>query len=185
MNYIELINRFWIMRRSTRLSSYEADLYYFLLQESNIRGWENPFECSNGLVASTIGITEKTLIAVRQRLKDKGLISFKPGQRRSKSPVYTLLECNPDSKSTSRAKAEKSKPAAVIPTVEEVGAYCRERRNKIDAQAFVDFYTAKDWMIGKNRMKDWRAAVRTWENNCVDKYQANRTTKKTEDDTRW
>lgn len=49
------------------------------------------------------------------------------------------------------------------PTVEEVWAYCQERQNGIDAQTFVDFYAAKGWMIGKNRMKDWRAAVRTWE----------------------
>lgn len=59
MNYIELINHFWKERRRTRLASTEADLYYFLMQESNIRGWENPFECSNGLIAATIGVTEK------------------------------------------------------------------------------------------------------------------------------
>lgn len=49
------------------------------------------------------------------------------------------------------------------PTVDEVRAYCLERNNQIDAQSFVDFYTSKGWMIGKNRMKDWKAAVRTWE----------------------
>lgn len=49
------------------------------------------------------------------------------------------------------------------PTVEEVQAYCFERRNSIDAQQFFDFYTSKGWKIGKNDMKDWRSAVRTWE----------------------
>ena len=49
------------------------------------------------------------------------------------------------------------------PTVDEVRAYCKERGNNIDAQAFIDFYESKGWMIGKNHMKDWRAAVRTWE----------------------
>lgn len=49
------------------------------------------------------------------------------------------------------------------PTVAEVADYCSQRNNGVDAESFVDFYTAKDWMIGKNRMKDWRAAVRTWE----------------------
>ena len=49
------------------------------------------------------------------------------------------------------------------PTVEQVSDYCRERGNGIDPQAFVDFYTSKGWMVGKNRMKDWKAAVRTWE----------------------
>ena len=49
------------------------------------------------------------------------------------------------------------------PSVDEVEQYCRERGNGIDADAFVSFYESKGWMIGKNKMKDWRAAVRTWE----------------------
>jgi hypothetical protein len=49
------------------------------------------------------------------------------------------------------------------PSVGEVGQYCEERCNGIDPQAFVDFYAPKGWMIGKNKMKDWKAAVRTWE----------------------
>ena len=49
------------------------------------------------------------------------------------------------------------------PSVEEVSAYCRERRNGVDAQRFVDYYTANGWRVGKNSMKDWRAAVRNWE----------------------
>lgn len=49
------------------------------------------------------------------------------------------------------------------PTPDEVTSYCKERNNNIDAQRFIDFYQAKGWMIGKNKMKDWRAAVRTWE----------------------
>jgi hypothetical protein len=47
--------------------------------------------------------------------------------------------------------------------VEEVRAYCTERGNSVDPEAFVDFYASKGWMIGKNKMKDWKAAVRTWE----------------------
>ena len=49
------------------------------------------------------------------------------------------------------------------PSVEEVAAYCKERGNKINAQTFVDFYSAKGWKVGQNPMKDWRACVRTWE----------------------
>lgn len=51
------------------------------------------------------------------------------------------------------------------PTVDDVRAYCLERNNKVDPQSFVDFYESKGWMIGKNKMKDWKAAVRTWEKN--------------------
>ena len=49
------------------------------------------------------------------------------------------------------------------PTVEEVAAYCLERGNDVNADDFVNFYTSKGWMVGKNKMKDWKAAVRTWE----------------------
>lgn len=49
------------------------------------------------------------------------------------------------------------------PTVAEVKAYCDERRNNVDPIRFIDFYQAKGWMVGRNHMKDWKAAVRTWE----------------------
>ena len=51
----------------------------------------------------------------------------------------------------------------VPPTVDEVRAYCLERGNGIDPQRFIDHYTSNGWMVGKNKMKDWKAAVRTWE----------------------
>lgn len=51
----------------------------------------------------------------------------------------------------------------IPPNVIEVRAYCNERKNHVDPQRFVDFYTSKGWMVGKTKMKDWRAAVRTWE----------------------
>lgn len=49
------------------------------------------------------------------------------------------------------------------PTLEEVEEYCNERNNNIDAQRFIDFYESKGWMVGKNKMKDWKACIRTWE----------------------
>ena len=51
------------------------------------------------------------------------------------------------------------------PSLEEVTAYCRERGNGVDAQAFIDHYTVSGWMRGKTKIRDWRACVRTWEKN--------------------
>lgn len=51
----------------------------------------------------------------------------------------------------------------VPPTLDEVIAYCHERGNSVDAERFVSFYESNGWKVGKNPMKDWRAAVRTWE----------------------
>lgn len=53
----------------------------------------------------------------------------------------------------------------VTPTVDQVRAYCKKRNNNVDAQRFVDFYEAKGWMIGKNKMKSWERAVNLWERN--------------------
>jgi uncharacterized protein YdaU (DUF1376 family) len=50
-----------------------------------------------------------------------------------------------------------------IPELIEIIAYCKERKNKVDPAKFHDFYESKGWMIGKNKMKDWKASVRTWE----------------------
>ena len=51
----------------------------------------------------------------------------------------------------------------VKPTLEEVKAYCLERNKGVDAQKWFDYYSANGWKVGKNPMKDWKAAVRTWE----------------------
>ncbi|MDY6310441.1 MAG: DUF6291 domain-containing protein [Cyanobacteriota bacterium] len=53
------------------------------------------------------------------------------------------------------------------PTFEEVNAYCQERNNGVDVARWFDYYTANGWKVGKNPMKDWRAAVRTWEKGSV------------------
>ena len=62
---------------------------------------------------------------------------------------------------------EESKPLKrfTAPTLEEVKEYCAERKNGVDAERFVNYYTANGWKVGKNPMKDWRAAVRSWERN--------------------
>lgn len=65
-----------------------------------------------------------------------------------------------------KGKGEDKKTARsrfTPPTLEEVQAYCLERGNNVDAVRFIDYYTANGWKVGKNSMKDWKAAVRTWE----------------------
>ena len=61
----------------------------------------------------------------------------------------------------------------IPPTLEEVQAYCNERNNNVGPQHFVDYYTSNGWQVGKNKMKDWKAAVRTWERNGYSKPKSN------------
>ncbi len=72
---------------------------------------------------------------------------------------------NPNPNPELDARATRFTP----PSVEEVSAYCQERQNSVDASRFVDFYSSKGWMVGKSKMKDWKAAVRNWERGSGEK----------------
>ena len=54
------------------------------------------------------------------------------------------------------------------PAREEVQAYIMEQGYSVDAERFVDYYTSNGWMVGRTKMKDWRAAVRTWQKKTRD-----------------
>ena len=73
----------------------------------------------------------------------------------SESPIETIQ--------TPKEQSGGGRKRFTIPTPEEVQAYCDERKNEISGQQFCDFYSSKGWKIGKEPMKDWKAAVRTWE----------------------
>ena len=61
---------------------------------------------------------------------------------------------------------EKRKRRIFTPhTLAEVQAYCHERNNSINAETFIDYYESNGWLVGKNKMKDWKATVRRWEQN--------------------
>ena len=71
-----------------------------------------------------------------------------------------LIERNTNSKEIPKERNIFRKP-----TFEEVQAYCLERNNGIDPEQFIDYYESKGWVVGKSKMKDWKACVRTWERN--------------------
>ena len=58
------------------------------------------------------------------------------------------------------------------PTLEEVSSYCLERKNTVNPQKFIDHYTSNGWMVGRNKMKDWKASVRTWEKSNYNQPQS-------------
>ena len=66
---------------------------------------------------------------------------------------------------TAAPPSPKRSKKFVKPTVEEVRSYCAERGNNVDPQQFIDHYESNGWKVGRNSMKDWKAAVRTWEKN--------------------
>ena len=86
------------------------------------------------------------------------------GQEVDKCPPEREIEKEIDIKE----KNIKEKLALFTPpTIEEVTVYCKERGNNVDAEQFIAFYSSKGWMVGKNKMKDWKSAVITWERREV------------------
>lgn len=86
--------------------------------------------------------------------------------RNLKEGIYENLKDNNTSiNNTSINKKEKSIKRKIFtkPKIEEIQKYCIERNNGINAEAFYDFYESKNWYVGKNKMSDWKACVRTWE----------------------
>lgn len=71
-------------------------------------------------------------------------------------------------------KENKKNPKKFIkPTLQEVQDYCNERKNKINPEQFIDYYESIGWKVGKNNMKDWKSAIRTWERNNKDNSNTN------------
>lgn len=90
MTYLDLINRFWARNRIDPLKPNDICLYFFILDEYNKREWPNAIELPNGRIIFETGLSERALVDARNRLQQKGFISFESGNRRSKSPVYCL-----------------------------------------------------------------------------------------------
>ena len=90
MTYIELINNFWNVRRTRPMTSYEADFYFYLLKECNSRNWTSPFELPTRNIEFELGLSRKTICDLRNKLQQKGLISFKEGNKRGNGASYSI-----------------------------------------------------------------------------------------------
>lgn len=84
------------------------------------------------------------------------LSTISPGQSKATVP-YPTVPNSTQPNSTNRYM--------IPPTLEAVTAYCLERKNGIEPQQFIDYNSARGWMLGKSKMKDWQATIRTWEKN--------------------
>lgn len=91
--------------------------------------------------------------------------------------IETEIETKKEIESIPQAETPKRK-RFVPPTIEEVKSYCLERKNNVDPERFIDYYTANGWKVGKNKMVNWKATVRTWEKR--DFNQPNQTKKQDE-----
>ena len=132
----------WFIKVSYLVSERKADEIKINVQESNNTQNEQVENCTSS--------NEETN-ALKEKIK-------------CLKKEIEMLKNNNIGGNNSTPKTEK-KERFKAPTVEEVQEYCTERGNNIDAQHFVDYYSARGWMLGKNHIKDWKACVRTWERN--------------------
>ena len=96
---------------------------------------------------------------------------YKQGSKEIETRVITLVNDSSKDKLTDNTNINitntnitySNKEHFKKPTLIEIEIYCSNRKNNIDHIAFYEFYESKNWMVGKNKMKDWKAAIRTWE----------------------
>ena len=120
----------------------------------------------NGTPNGTVGGTLSTENGVSSQYNNARLTYLKEKHSTDKEPNPISDDLYNGSLSSECKEVAKKTPDRnkIPPTVEMVRKYCEERQNGIDPEQFVDFYTSKGWVIGKNcKMKDWESAVRTWE----------------------
>lgn len=101
---------------------------------------------------------ERIAIACDRNADDMRSNAIKGKESKEKEIKINEIENNTADKSASRVKFS-------VPTVEMISEYCKERNNNVNARSFFDYYESKGWLVGKVKMKDWKASVRTWEHN--------------------
>jgi len=118
------------------------------------------------------------LSTIRKLRQDAGCKGGKQRASNAKAKVKQMLKQKSSYKDKDKdkdikkeeilKKKEKTQLNKIPPLLEDVKAYCKERGKGVDPEKWYNHYEAKGWMIGKNKMKDWRAAVRTWEDSNGD-----------------
>lgn len=163
-NYIVVMG--WMM---TALGLNGNDLLAYALIYSHSQDGEGAYWGSLSHTAERLNISRRAAVDVLSRLVERGHIkkSFAEidGVQRCMYRAVVPDEAVPPTRKKKESEPSKEKKVRFsAPTIEEVREYCRERGNKVDAQRFFDFYTANGWCQGRGKpIRDWRAAVRTWE----------------------
>ena len=169
--------------RDERLSPRAVLLYGLVLSLSqNGFCWAN-----NRFFAERLGVSKDRVSRIVSELAECGFVRLSPDPDSGTRRIYPLVEKTTGIGENTNTPCQKNQTALVEnanhrkyleqnientpakhrrfqpPSVSEVADYCRERGNTINAEQFVDFYEARGWKLGRQTMRDWKAAVRTWE----------------------
>lgn len=118
--------------------------------------------------------TKRTVISIVNYAKYQDI---QPSER-TQNGHQTDTERTQNGQTKERKESKEGKRNIFIPpSVDDVRSYCEEKNYSMDPVRFVDFYESKGWMVGKTKMKDWKAAVRNWERNGKQSGSASRSRK--------
>lgn len=197
MNYIAELKAFYDRLELNPQPNTAIALWHALMSIANKAGWPDTFTVASSVLGLRSGLNASALKRARNKLATDGFIEWKSrgGNQSAQYRIKSLVVQNkyenepqfepqtepqnepqfePQTEPINKHKQKQIKEVSKDtkknfepPTVEDVKAYCLERGNSVDANIFVDFYTANGWVQGKGKpIRDWKAAVRTWERNA-------------------
>lgn len=131
-----------------------------------IRDWKINNTLKNDRYHETLYRDEKSMLLLDEANRYRLGNSLEPSRNQlgaKTEPEHNKTKLNSTEQNVEKADKPPRTTRFSPPSLEEIKAYCEERQNSVDPLRFHDFYSSKNWMIGKNKMQDWKAAVRTWE----------------------
>lgn len=120
---------------------------------------------SNTNVSQTKSESNTNKEKKRKEKQNKENDSFIPLALSQEEQTNSTSFITENQKTKEKTCAKKESRFIIPPSLEMVTAYCKERQNNVSPSRFIDHYTAKNWFIGKQKMCDWQAAIRTWESD--------------------
>jgi len=148
-------------------NKYFAELYG--KEKGTISGWVSQLvkygyiKVNYTYKEGTREISHRYIKIIRGGVNEKSIALCDKNRKSNTTSINTMIVNN--------------KGSFLKPKIFDIKGYCIERKNNVDFETFYDFYESKDWLIGKNKMKDWKACVRTWEkrnNNTKDNTTSHR-----------
>jgi hypothetical protein len=162
-----------------QLNSKQRLFWLYILDDCNAAGiWDVDLEVASIRIGDRVGMDEAVEVLGEdviwfdnnEKIFIPKFIEFQYGVLNENSrPHASVIKILEKYKLYGNQTPEISEPKPKIrksfnkPTVEKIQEYCKERNNTVDGETFFDFYESKGWMVGKTKMKDWKAAVRNWE----------------------
>lgn len=192
MNYIKQLNAFYKIVPIKQISPNAKNLYETLMYINSSCYWKSDFTVANLYLMTLTGLNKQAIYRARNELIQKELIEFKKGINQNEAGRYTIVEFvtaddtayvtaddtpndtpndtaddtaddTINKQNKTKQKRKNIKKEFVPPTFEEIERYVLEKKLKVNAKKFYDYFTEGDWIDSKgNRVKNWKQKILTW-----------------------